>query len=133
MHNYTVQLVEDFWQNSQKKKNRDLMLNISKGLHSSSLNFHYQPRFSVDSGSFISGTNGKSCSVRLAMADRGCICINIMVMCRFSRISVWREKSQMRLHSRTSFYFYKIKCSCLVNKVVYFIIRPSTCFHHSVV
>ena len=32
----------------------------------------------------------------------------------------------------TSFYFYKLKCSCLVNKVVHFISRLSTCFQHSV-
>ena len=34
--------------------------------------------------------------------------------------------------AETSFLFHKLKCSCLVNKVVHFISRLSTCFHHSV-
>ena len=40
----------------------------------------------------------KSCSVRLAMADRDCICCDRMVMCR---ISVVRGKSAETLLSQT--------------------------------
>ena len=46
----------------------------------------------------------KSCSVRLAMADRSCICCDRIVMCH---ISVIREKS-----AETSLYFHRRKCSC---------------------
>ena len=42
----------------------------------------------------------KSCSVRLAMGDRGCICCDKMVMCG-TRCAVFLsyDKSQLRLHS----------------------------------
>ena len=113
----------------------DLTLNILQHswmdyIASSSLNFHYQPRCSVIlifwTWSFISGTRRKSCSVRLAWGCWGCICCDIMGDVRY--FCHTRKES-----GETSFYFYKRKCSCLVNKVVHFISRLSTCFHHSVI
>ena len=83
------------------------------GLHSCSLDFHYPPRCSVINFNFLDlkillvlfqvhegKETRKRCSVRLAMADRGCICCDRMVMCR-TRCAVFLsyEKSQLRLHS----------------------------------
>ena len=45
-------------------------------------NFDFLDLRPEDSGSFISGTRRKCCSVRLAMADRGCICCDRMMMRR---------------------------------------------------
>ena len=90
------------------------MLNISQhswlhGLHSTVIefslsttmlsNFDFLDLRPEDSDSFISGTRRKSCSVRLAIADGGCICCDRMVMCRtrtMCRISVVREKSNLQ-------------------------------------
>ena len=87
-------------------------------LRSSSLNFHYQRRCSVIlifwtfnlkiPVVLFQAHEGKVVGFVWRGADRGCICCDMMLMCG---ISVLREQS-----ADTSFYFYKRKCSCLVNK-----------------
>ena len=88
-------------------------------------NFDFVDLRHEDSGSFISGARRKSYSVRLAWGWSSWHLLwhngDVRYFCHTRR-----KESDERLQ-------FTFTNSCLVNKVIHFVSRLSTCFHHSVV